>query len=30
MSLNPFVVLQGSGFSYKVLGDTPTPALIDA
>jgi hypothetical protein len=27
---NPFVVLQGSGFSYKVLGDTPTPALIDA
>jgi hypothetical protein len=28
--LNPFVVLTGSAFSYKVVGDTPTPALIDA
>ncbi len=30
MSLNPFVVLTSTAFSYKVVGDTPTPALIDA
>ena len=28
--INPFVVLESHGFSYRVLGDTPTPALIDA
>ena len=28
--MNPFVVLRSKGFVYEVLGDTPTPALIDA
>lgn len=28
--MNPFVVLTGTAFSYRVIGDTPTPALIDA
>jgi hypothetical protein len=28
--INPFVVLERHGFSYRVLGDMPTPALIDA
>lgn len=30
MSINPFVVVKSKGFVYEVLGDTPTPALIDA
>lgn len=29
-TLSPFVVLKGRGLFYEVLGDTPTPALIDA
>ncbi len=28
--IHPFVVLERSGWSYRVLGDMPTPALIDA
>ena len=28
--INPFVVVRSKGFVYEVLGDTPTPALIDA
>lgn len=30
MRINPFVVVRSKGFVYEVLGDTPTPALIDA
>lgn len=29
-TINPFVVVRSKGFVYEVLGDMPTPALIDA